>query len=218
MTLRRYLVSLLLLLPLSAFAIPYAPTVENAKDILPGRDYIVLATPLPTSTGNQIEVREFFWYGCPHCFELEHIVVAWLQKKPQDVEFVRTPAVINPVWEIDGRAYFVAEELKVLDKTHAALYNAIHEGGNDALRNNKDEIGRFFAKFGVQQAQFNATWDSFSVNTKIANASQLARKYQISGTPTLTVAGKYVIPAAGDRTFAIVDFLLKKERAARGGK
>ena len=92
MNLRRHLTALLLLLPLSALAIPYAATEENARDILPGKDYIVLAAPLPTTTGKQIEVREFFWYGCPHCFEMERHVAAWLQKKPEDVEFVLTPA------------------------------------------------------------------------------------------------------------------------------
>ncbi len=207
---------LLLLLPLTAFAVPYAPSAANAADFLPERDYTVLATPLPTSTGNKIEVREFFFYGCSHCFDLEIPVRNWLKRKTADIEFVRTPAVLSPTWEPLGRAFYVAEELKVLEKIHAPLYNAIHL--NRERFPDQASIAKFFVRMGIPQAQFDAAWDSFAVNTKVKNAEALARKYKIGGTPTLTVNGRYLVPAAGDRTFAIVEFLADKERAARPRK
>lgn len=216
MNLRRHLTALLLLLPLSAMAIPYADTAQNAQDILPERDYKVLSTPLPTSTGDKIEVREFFWYACSHCFDLERAVNAWLTYKAKDVEFVRTPAILNPRWEVLGRAYYVAEELKVGEKLHAPIYNAIHVGGQQLT--DQAAVGKLFVRNGVSKEKFDAAWNSFAVSTKVKNAEALARKYMISGTPTLTVAGKYVVPAAGERTFAIVDFLVNKERAARTKK
>lgn len=216
MNLRRRLSALLLLLPIAAFAVPYAPTEQNARDILPGRDYIVLPTALPTTTGNKIEVREFFFYGCSHCFALEPYVEQWLKRKPVDVELVRTPAMLNPKWAPLGRAYYVAEELKILDKVHPALYKAIHVGNEKLFE--QEPIGKFFERMGVPPAKFKATWESFAVTTKVRNADALTRKYMISGTPTVTVAGKYVVPAAGDRTFVVVDFLLNKERVAFGRK
>lgn len=203
--------TLLLALPLAAFAVPYAPSAANAADFLPERDYTVLATPLPTSTGNKIEVREFFYYGCSHCFDLEGPIRNWLKRKTADIEFVRTPAILNPAWETLGRAFYVAEELKVLEKIHAALYNAIHL--NREKFSDQAAVGKFFVRMGVPQADFDAAWNSFSVNTKVKNAEALARKYMIQGTPTLTVNGRYLVPAAGDRTFAIVEFLADKERA-----
>lgn len=217
MNLRRQLFSLLLLLPVAALAVPYAPEAENANDILPGREYTVLPAALPTSTGNKIEVREFFYYGCSHCFALEPFVEKWLKTKPADVELVRTPAMLNPAWGNLGRAYYTAEELQVLEKTHAATYNALHVAGQRLYE--KADIEKFYERVaGVPADKFSATWDSFAVTTKIRNADALARKYQVSGTPTLTVAGKYVVPAAGARTFAIVDFLVNKERIALGRK
>lgn len=216
MNLRRRISALLLLLPIAAFAVPYAPGAANDASILPGRDYTELAAPLPVSTGNRIEVREFFFYGCPHCFDLEPAINGWLKRKPADVELVRTPAVLNPRWEVLGRAFYVADELKMLEKIHTPLYNAIHVK-NEKL-DSKEALGKFFVRMGATQAQFDATWDSFAVNTKVKNADALARKYMVQGTPTLTVNGKYVVPAAGERTFAIVDFLVGKERAARSKK
>lgn len=216
MNIRRQLSALLLMLPLAAFAVPYAPGAASDASIVAGRDYIELAAPLPVSTGNKLEVREFFFYGCSHCFDLEPAVSGWLKRKPADVALVRTPAVFNAKWEVLARAYYVADELQMLDKIHAPLYSAIH------IKNEKfdsqEALGKFFVRMGATQAQFDAAWNSTRVNLSVKNAEALARKYMIQGTPTLTVNGKYVVPAAGERTFAIVDFLLGKERGARAGK
>lgn len=213
MNLRRQIVALLLLLPAAVFAVPYAAPQSDGS-IVAGRDYIVLQTPVPVSTGNALEVREFFFYGCSHCYELEPAVNAWLKRKPADVALVRTPAVLSAKWHTLGRAFYVAEEMKMLDKVHASLYTAIHVG-RERL-DSQESIGKFFVRMGATQAQFDAAWNSFGVNTKLKNADALARKYMVQGTPTLTVNGRYVVPAAGEKTFAIVDFLLAKERARVG--
>ena len=216
MNIRRQLSALLLMLPLAAFAVPYAPGAASDASIVAGRDYIELAAPLPVSTGNKLEVREFFFYGCSHCFDLEPAVNGWLKRKPADVALVRTPAVFNAKWEVLARAYYVADELQMLDKIHAPIYSAIHIK-NEKL-DSQEALGKFFVRMGATQAQFDAAWNSTRVNLSVKNAEVLARKYMIQGTPTLTVNGKYVVPAAGERTFAIVDFLLGKERVARAGK
>lgn len=215
MNLRRQITSLLLLLPVMAFALPYAPTAENDTSFLPGRDYTVLPVPVPVSTGEKLEVREFFYYGCPHCYALEPDIAKWLKIKPADAAFVRTPAVLNPKWEMLGRAFYVADELKMLDKAHEAIYSAIHVGGQKL--DSKESIADLFTRIGADEAKFNAAWGSFGVTTKIRNADALARKYMIQGTPTLTVAGKYVVPS-GPKAFAIVDYLLGVERTVRARK
>lgn len=212
MNLRRQIVALLLSLPAVALALPYANTAENDNSFLPGRDYTVLATPVPVATGDRIEVREFFYYGCSHCYDLELPLEGWLKTKSADVAFVRTPAVLNPKWETLGRAFFVADELKILEKVHGPLFTAIHVGGQRI--ETKEASIDFLVKMGAKREQAEAAWGSFGVNTKVRNSDALARKYQIRGTPTVTVAGKYVVNA-GPRMFATVDYLVGVERAAR---
>lgn len=209
----RFLLSFFLLVPALSLAIPFAPGAAPAAGIELGKDYIAVNPALPTTTGSDIEVREFFFYGCSHCYAVEMPVVNWLKRKPADVQLVRTPAVLNPKWEPLGRAYYVAEELGILDKTHEALYDAIHVKREALLE--RDQIAAFFARNGVTKAQFDATYDSFSVSTKVRNADQLARKYMIQGTPTFAVNGRWLVTAGGDRALAVVDFLVAKERAAR---
>jgi thiol:disulfide interchange protein DsbA len=213
MTLRRSFLALLLALPAFALAVPYAPGMQDSA-IQAGRDYRELPTPLPTASGkDRIEVREFFFYGCSHCYNLELPLHAWLKRKAADVDFVQTPAVLNKNWEPLARAYYVAEQLKVLDKTHDPLYAAIHLRREKLFE--KEPIIAFFEKMGVPRKDVEPLWESTAIRAKVSQGDALARKYQVQGTPTLTVAGKYVVPSNGERTFAVVDFLLAKERAAR---
>ena len=95
-----------------------------------GKDYTRLANPGPVDKPGLIEVREFFWYGCGHCYNLEPHVVGWLKTKPADVNFVRTPAALNAVWESNARGYYVAEMRGLVGKTHGPLFAAMgHEDG-----------------------------------------------------------------------------------------
>lgn len=216
MKLLRLFASCIALLPALALAVPFGSGVAPAANqFVAGRDYFVLANPLPTASGDKLEVREFFFYGCSHCYNLEGPLNTWLRTKPADVAFERTPVMFNPKAEPLARAYFVAEELGALGKVHAPLYDALHAKGEKLYE--KDPVIAFFVRQGLQKQAVESAWSSFSVNTKVRNAEQLAIKYMIRGTPTLAVAGKYTV-SAGERSFAIVDYLLAQERAARAKK
>ena len=92
-----------------------------------GQDYQVVAKPVKVEKPGKIEVREFFWYGCGHCFTLEPHMQDWLKKLPKDIRFVRTPAAMNPLWEQAARAYYVSEALGVRQKAHLQLFHDIHD-------------------------------------------------------------------------------------------
>ena len=108
------------------YALLCAPLALYAANFQEGSHYQRLPTPVPTSVEGKVEVVEIFWYGCPHCFRLEPVVDQWLEHKPDNVEFVRIPAVLGPSWELGARAFYVAESLDILDKIHAPLFDAIH--------------------------------------------------------------------------------------------
>ena len=135
-----------------------------------------------------------FWYGCPHCYHLEPLVEEWLASKPDDVEFVRMPAVLGPNWELYGKAYYTAELLGVLDKVHPALFDAIHKDKKKI----RDEaaLQKLFVKQGVSAEDFRNTFSSFAVNVKLNNAKQMTKRYAITGVPTVIINGKYSTSAS----------------------
>ena len=95
---------------LLALVLPcFIATIALAQGYQAGKEYLVLASPQPTSSADKIEVVELFWHGCPHCYRLEPLIAEWQTSKPDDVEFIRMPAVLGPNWELYGKAYYTAE-------------------------------------------------------------------------------------------------------------
>jgi protein dithiol oxidoreductase (disulfide-forming) len=179
-----------------------------------GKDYTVLEKPVKTDVANKIEVREFFWYGCGHCFALEPHMQAWLKQKPQDVNFVRTPAAMNPVWESNARGYYISEALQVRRKTHLALFHAIHDQRQQIF--DQKSQAAFFQKYGgIPEAKFNSMYNSFPISSKIAQAKQLAASYQLTGVPAVAVNGKYVVQGNDAKVTQVVNYLVQLERAKK---
>jgi thiol:disulfide interchange protein DsbA len=181
-----------------------------------GVNYKPIANPQPTVNADRIEVRELFWYGCPHCYHLEPHVDSWLESKPDDVDFVRMPAVLGPTWELLARAYYTMELLDVEDPVHMALFERIHKDRKQ-LRT-VDDVRALFVEQGVKAEDFDRTFQSFAVITKTNRARQARAMYGLTGVPVIVVNGKYLVTAemagGNKQVLEVVDFLIERERAA----
>jgi thiol:disulfide interchange protein DsbA len=201
---------------LALFIVVLLPGSALAKDYQEGKEYLLLSPQQPTSTGDKIEVVELFWYGCPHCYELEPQVQAWLKNKPADVELVRMPAVLGQRWELLAQAYYTAELLGITDKIHPALFEAIHD--KHMKIDDEAALQAFFVDQGVSAEDFKKTFNSFAVAVKMNNSRQMTRRYKITGVPTIIVNGKYSTGAklagSNQALFEVVDYLVAQERAA----
>ena len=178
-----------------------------------GKDYKVLSNPGPVDKPGQIEVREFFWYGCPHCFRLDPFVQQWLKTKPTDVNFVRTPAALNPVWEQNARGFYAVDMLGQTEKVHSALFNAIQVKEQRLF--DQASLASFYASQGIDANKFNGLYNSFAVTGKVAQSKKLAIQYQLEGVPAIVVNGKYVVQGEDGKVLEIVSYLVNKERTAK---
>ncbi|SMN12401.1 Periplasmic thiol:disulfide interchange protein DsbA [uncultured Candidatus Thioglobus sp.] len=178
-----------------------------------GIDYIVIDKPVKTDTGNKVEVRELFWYFCPHCYNLEPTLNPWLKKLSDDAEFVRHPAVFSDKWAKGAIFYYVLEELDLLDTLHEALFNTIHEK-NKQFKSKKSFVN-WVAGFGIDREKVDKVFDSFGVRVKVNKSIINTPKYGVSGVPTMVVNGKYWTDASHAGSSAemlkVVDYLVKKE-------
>ena len=189
-----------------------ASSAFAAEPYVAGKDYTVLSSPGTVEKPGQIEVREFFWYGCPHCYRLEPYVAGWLAKKPADVNFVRSPAAMNPVWEQNARGYYAVDLMGLTAKVHKPLFDAIHQGNQRLFDQNS--LANFYKGYGVDTAKFNGMFNSFAVSGKIAQSKQLAQKYQLDGVPALVINGKYVVKGEDQKVLDVTNYLIGKERLA----
>jgi thiol:disulfide interchange protein DsbA len=198
------------------------PAVAIAADSFEsGKDYYEAAYTQGVETGAKIEVREFFWYGCPHCYDLEPYVETWLKKKPANAAFVRTPGMFDR-WVVHARAFYALESINAVDKVHRAFFDAMHR--DKRTLNDETSITNFVVGLGVNREQFRAAWNSFGVRTKLERARQLMQDLGIQGVPTFVVDGRYITSpslmgiGAGDaqsRTLEVVDFLVAKSAKER---
>ncbi|MES3039775.1 MAG: thiol:disulfide interchange protein DsbA/DsbL [Pseudomonadota bacterium] len=189
------------------------PVLASAFVPVEGKDYKILSNPTVAPAKGQIEVAEFFWYGCPHCYTLEPHVAAWLKTKPANVKFSRIPAALNPVWEANARGYYVAEASGVLEASHAALFDAIQVRKERLF--DQASLAAFYARFGVKAQNFNGLYQSFAVSARIAQSRNLAIRYQLSGVPAMVVNGKYLVSGDSGRVVEVVKALIERERLAK---
>lgn len=155
-----------------------------------GKDYSLLSPPQPTST-KKIEVLEFFFYGCPHCYHLHPLLSAWKKTMPKDVELTYVPTVFRDSWEPMAYTFYALESMGKVAQLHDALYRAWNE--DNMVLVDEDKIADFVAKQGVNRAEFIAAYNSFAMKSMVTRAEQMIRSYHINGTPTLVVDGKYMI-------------------------
>ena len=191
-----------------------APLVAAAQ---PKFAYSELKPALSVEAEGKIEVLEFFWYGCIHCYNLEPAVEKWEKTLPKDVQFRRVPAVFNDRWAIDAAIFYTFEALGVLDKLHRPFFDAIHR---DRLRSdNQQALAEWLQKQGLDPRKFNETMKSFGVQSKTRRAAQLTAAYKIDGTPAMAVHGRFTVSAEQGRSregmlvsvSSLIDQLRKKK-------
>lgn len=182
-----------------------------------GKDYKVLSTAQPTRAGSKIEVLEFFFYGCSHCFKMHPTLTAWEKKIPKDVELVYVPTIFNNAWEPMARTYYTLELLGQQKRLHDDLFNAWNVDNID-LRD-EARITEFVGQRGVDRKKFSDAYNSFAMQSKVTRSKQLAQIYGIRGTPSLTVDGKYLISGLGpEESIKVLNYLIDKARKERAGK
>jgi thiol:disulfide interchange protein DsbA len=174
--------------------------------------FLHINPPIATDTAGKIEVVEFFWYECPHCFELEPLLEKWVPKLGKDVQFKRVPATFNDRWRISARVFYALESMGIEDRLHKPLMDAIHK---DRLRITDDrQLAEWLGQQKVDVAKFQAALKSFAVESRLKRADQLVRDAKIDGVPALMVNGRYLVTAGGgsQRMIDTADALVEQSR------
>lgn len=201
------------ILPLAA----QAQTGADDSSPQEGREFTTMAAAQPMAPiEGKIEVVEVFSYACIHCANFQPFVNNWKKELPDDVNFIDMPMSQGGSWEAFGRAFYAAESMGLLEKTHDALFKAVHIEKRKFA--SLSDIAAFYGDYGVDPKVFESTMQSFAVNAKINRARQLAPRWMIQGTPSLVVAGKYRVMATPETglpgMLKTADYLIERERTA----
>ncbi|AMN48227.1 hypothetical protein ACG33_14195 [Steroidobacter denitrificans] len=191
---------------------PAPPVSARFKE---GRNYQKLVPAQPTSVNpGQIEVIEVFWYGCGHCFALDPGIESWRgNDKAPYVQFLRLPAMWNDMTRLHARLFYTAEALGKLEEMHTQIFREIHVRANPL--NSTEQISELFQRHGISAEEFNKTFSSFAVESKLQRADLLNRRYRVQSVPMFVVNGKYTTDVSGagneQQLFQLLDELAAHE-------
>jgi thiol:disulfide interchange protein DsbA len=209
-----------LLLPLSLLVLSLSCSAADdpSQNYVEGTHYQLITPAVRTANADKIEVAEFFWYGCSHCYNFEPVIQQWKKTLPDDVDFRGSPAIWNPKMELHAKAFYTAEVLGVMDTMHPVIFQAMNVDRKPL--SSEADIAQLFAANGIPEEDFAKAFNSFGVSSQVRQANSRARAAKITGTPALMVNGKYHISTreAGSQAnmLKVAEFLIEKERAAKG--
>jgi thiol:disulfide interchange protein DsbA len=184
----------------------------QAADYKEGVHYKKLS-PQQSQTGENVEVLEFFWYGCPHCYTFEPYVNAWKKSKPDNVDFARVPAIFRPDWEVQARAYYALSNMGVIEDMHIKIFEAMHK--QKKRLDTRQKITDFLVSNGVDKAAFEKEYNSFTTDGMVRKAKKKMKAYRIQGVPSMVINGKYLtsgsMAGSYDNMVKITNYLVEKE-------
>ena len=175
--------------------------------------YVQISTEKQTES-RDIIIYEFFWYGCPHCFNLEPTIDRIEADLDTDVKIVKVPVALRDSWMPHAKLYYALSQMNEIDDLHNLIFEEIH------IENNKldteEGMIEFLSKSGINTGIFSEKYNSYGTEARVKKASNLARKYQIDSVPTLVVNGKYLTSgsfvSSYDELYSVVNFLVERER------
>lgn len=194
-------------------ALTLTPAHAQLAGLKEGTDFVRLGRPAPVdSPAGKIEVLEFFAYTCIHCYNFEPLLSDWMKKSPAHVVVRRTPVAFNDAFVPMQRLYYALEAMGLVDTLHEKVFRAIHV---DKQRlNTAETIIAWVATQGVDREKFTGFFNSFAVAGKSRRATQLQDAYQVEGTPSLGVGGRYYVTGQGPRTLVVANALIADLRKA----
>ena len=187
--------------------------IMTASSSVYAQKYVQISTEKQTES-RDIIIYEFFWYGCPHCFNLEPTIDRIEADLDTDVKIVKVPVALRDSWMPHAKLYYALSQMNEIDDLHNLIFEEIH------IENNKlateEGMIEFLSKSGINTGIFSEKYNSYGTEARVKKASNLARKYQIDSVPTLVVNGKYLTSgsfvSSYDELYSVVNFLVERER------
>ncbi len=177
--------------------------------------YFAIFPSQPGGEGDRVQVLEFFWYACPHCYDLEPHLEAWLKNKPDNIDFDRVPAMFQRSDVVmQAKTYYALRLMGLDEKLNEVIFHTIHKQDNK-LRT-QEEMEKLLSGHGVDLDAYRKAMKSFAVQTQARRAAVLAERFDVRGVPAIVVDGKYRTGGLDARlTMEVTDYLIdrvKKER------
>lgn len=142
------------------------------------------------------EVKEYFSFWCPACFQYEPLVAQFKANLADNVKFTKVHVNFMGMSSRDlqneaTKALMIARAMKDEATYTAAIFNYIHR--QRAMISNADDLRNIFIVNGADADEYDKLAASFSVNSLVKRNNKSIDDYRehLTGVPTFIVNGKY---------------------------
>lgn len=173
--------------------------------------------PIPTQTRTIKEVKNvapvtvFFWYGCPHCKNLEQAFIdtdfpSQVSKmKGSDAAYEKVPAIVNELWELHARLYFALKKHGFSEQSHLGMMSQIQAHRPSSIEQIEGMLENHALKaersvnplFTALPSDITKSMYSPSVNREIEQAKQKTNAAKLHGVPTILVNSNQLVELGG---------------------
>jgi thiol:disulfide interchange protein DsbA len=133
----------------------------------------------------------------------------WAKRNEAKAEMAYVPVAFNASMANLQKLYYALDAMGKEKELRAKVFSAIHTDRSLTPNADADAIAGWAEKNGIDRKKFVDTFNSFSVQSKVNRANQLAAAYGVTGVPQLGVAGKYLL-TIDSRSIANADVFLNR--------
>jgi len=184
-----------------------------SSQIVHAQKYVQISTEKQQESSDVI-IYEFFWYGCPHCFNLEPTMDRIEADLKKGAKIVKVPVALRDSWMPHAKLYYALKQMNKIDDMHNQIFEEIHL--EDNRLNTEESMVEFLGKAGIDTKLFLEKYNSYGTEARIKKSSNLARKFQINSVPTIVVNGKYLTSgsyvSSYDELYSVVNLLVEREK------
>ena len=184
-----------------------------SSQIVHAQKYVQISTEKQQESSDVI-IYEFFWYGCPHCFNLEPTMDRIEADLKKGAKIVKVPVALRDSWMPHAKLYYALKQMNKIDDVHNQIFEEIHL--EDNRLNTEESMVEFLGKAGIDTKLFLEKYNSYGTEARIKKSSNLARKFQINSVPTIVVNGKYLTSgsyvSSYDELYSVVNLLVEREK------
>ena len=171
-----------------------AATLVGAQTVpVAGRDYLVIDPPRPGSPGATIEVIEFFYYGCPVCYESQPHIARWLASAGADVSLIRVPSAFTDESESYALTFYALQAGGRLAQLHGPVYENHHF--DDKRLGEEKNLLDWLTRNGMDAGRFREARNSAENRARVAEGRRIFETYDVKGVPAFAVDGRYLTSA-----------------------
>lgn len=163
---------------------PYGPTLSRYAPLID-------AGPQAPHSG-PVEVTDYFYYGCPHCTDLEPTLEKWVANEGDAIHVRRVPVTGGRAeLEQEAALFYALDQMGAVSRLQNALFQEI--SGRHHPLDGDAKIAAWARSNGLDPDAFTAAVHSPDTMARVRAGEAEFRRHKLNAVPTIVIGKQWVV-------------------------